>query len=330
MDQVSWGMIGCGDVTEAKSAPALNKIPHSRLVAVMRRDEDKLRDYATRHNIPTWTTDATALIRDPKVNAVYVATPPDSHAAYAIEAARAGKAVYVEKPMALNHAECEAMITACEQANVPLFVAYYRRSLPAYRKIKEIVTQGTLGAIRLVNIQMVRPVQEADRRTPPAWRVQPIRAGGGHFVDLAPHQLDFLDDLFGPVVQVQGLAANQAGLYPAEDVVCATFSFTSEVLGTGSWCFTGSPCSAYDRIEIVGALGRLHFSTFDHTVPIHVETDSGVESIPFESPKHIQQPLLETVVAALRGTGSCPSTGVSAARTTWVVDRILEAYRHHE
>jgi predicted dehydrogenase len=320
-------MIGCGDVTEAKSAPALNKIPHSRLVAVMRRDRDKVQDYARRHNIPKWTTDAAALINDPEVNAVYVATPPDTHAAYTIQAARAGKAVYVEKPMARNHAECEAMLAACAAAKTPLFVAYYRRSLPAYCKIKDLVTQGTLGAIRLVTIQMVRPVQDTDRQTPPPWRVQPALSGGGHFVDLAPHQLDFLDYLFGPITHVQGMASNQAGLYPAEDLVCATFSFASEVLGVGSWCFTGAPCSAYDGIEIIGTLGRLRFSTFDHHVPIQVETDRGLESIPFDSPQHIQQPLMETVVASLCGQGTCPSTGVSAARTTRVIDQILDSFR---
>lgn len=327
MDQINWGMIGCGDVTERKSAPALNKIPHSRLVAVMRRDEDKARDYALRHGVPKWTTNATELIHDPEVNAIYVATPPDTHAHYTIQAAQAGKPVYAEKPMALNLAQCEAMVAACRRADVPLFVAYYRRCLPGYLRIKELINDGAIGKVRLAVIRMLRSVQEADRRQPTPWRLRPERAGGGHFVDLAPHQLDFLDFLFGPVTVVQGQAANQAGIYPAEDVVSATLTFDSGVLAVGSWCYTTAPCSERDQIEIVGSLGRLTFATFNHKIPITLKTERGMETFPMTQPEHIQQPMLETVVAALRGVGTCPSTGESGKRTTWVIDEILKDYR---
>ena len=141
MDQVKWGIIGCGDVTELKSGQAFNKVPNSSLVAVMRRDAEKAADYARRHQVPTWYDDAEALINDPNVNAIYVATPPDSHADYAIRAMRAGKPVYVEKPMALNSAECEAMNQVSRETGVPLFVAFYRRALPYFLKVKELIDQ---------------------------------------------------------------------------------------------------------------------------------------------------------------------------------------------
>jgi predicted dehydrogenase len=330
MDQVNWGIIGCGDVTEFKSGPAINKIPHSRLVAVMRRDREKARDYAQRHGVPKWTTDAEELLHDPDVNAIYVATPPDTHAHYTIQAAQADKAVYVEKPMALNRIECEAMIAACKRARVPLFVAYYRRCLPGYLKIKDLIATGTIGTVRLVTIRMVRSVCETDRQKPTPWRLRPELAGGGHFVDLAPHQLDFLDFLFGPVTEAQGQALNQAGVYPAEDVVGATLTFSSGVLAVGSWCFTAAPCSEQDQIEIVGSRGRLTFATFNHDIPITLETDQGLESFPMKQPQHIQQPMLTSVVAALRGRGTCPSTGESGARTTWVLDQILQRYRYKQ
>jgi len=97
---IHWGIIGCGDVTELKSGPAFQKVPGSKLVAVMRRNADLARDYAKRHGVARWYSDASELINDPQVDAVYVATPPDSHALYAIQAMKAGKPVYVEKPMA--------------------------------------------------------------------------------------------------------------------------------------------------------------------------------------------------------------------------------------
>ena len=105
-DAVNWGIIGVGDVTEIKSGPAFYKVEHSNLVAVMRRNSEKAADYARRHNVTKWYGDAMELINDSQVDAVYIATPPDSHASYAIAAMLAGKPVYVEKPMARSHREC--------------------------------------------------------------------------------------------------------------------------------------------------------------------------------------------------------------------------------
>jgi predicted dehydrogenase len=187
MDKVQWGIIGCGDVTEVKSGPALYKIKGSSLVAVMRRDGKKAEDYAWRHNVPRWYDDADKLINDPDVNAVYIATPPGSHAEYTIRVAAAGKPVYVEKPMARSFAECRQMLAACERAGVPLWVAYYRRGLPNHLKVKELIDSGAIGEIRLVNIRLYyspdwHPV--ADSKNLP-WRVDPQIAGGGFFLDLA-------------------------------------------------------------------------------------------------------------------------------------------------
>ena len=100
MKTIRWGIIGCGNVTEVKSGPGFQKAKNSALVAVMRRNGALAEDYARRHNVPRWTDDAQALIDDPEVDAVYVATPPAFHIEYTIQAARAGKPVYVEKPLA--------------------------------------------------------------------------------------------------------------------------------------------------------------------------------------------------------------------------------------
>ncbi|HEU5085848.1 MAG TPA: Gfo/Idh/MocA family oxidoreductase [Roseiflexaceae bacterium] len=318
---VRWGIIGCGDVTEVKSGPGFQKARNSELVAVMRRTGALARDYAERHGVPRWYDDAQALIDDPDVDAVYVATPPNSHKHYTLLAAQAGKPVYVEKPMALNYAECQAMIDACRQAGVPLFVAYYRRALPRFQKVKELLDQGAIGAVRAVTITLRQPVA-ANERTPGAlpWRVQPEIAGGGHFVDLAAHMLDLLDYLLGPVARVAGFASNQAGRYPAEDIVTGTWTFENGVHGVGTWCF-----NAFDRVdhtEIVGDEGMISYATFRAT-PVILTTANGSQQFAYDDPPHIQQPLIQTVVDALTGTGACPSTGESAARTSWVMDQML-------
>ena len=323
MERVKWGIIGCGDVTEVKSGPALNKVKDSQLVAVMRRNGAKARDYAQRHGVPQWYDDADQLINDPEVNAVYVATPPGSHADYTLRVARAGKPVYVEKPMARSFAECQDMIRACAEAGVPLFTAYYRRQLPMFLKIKELIDSGTIGEVRLVNVRLYHPPHPNDSK-PEAlpWRVQPEEAGGGYFFDLASHQFDFLDYVLGPVKAVQGAAGNQAGRYPAEDVVTANFQFELGVYGSGMWCFTVPPFLKTDYTEIIGSKGRITYSTFG-SEPLRLETEAGTEHFDLPYPPHVQQPLIQTIVDELLGRGSCPSTGTTGARTSRVLEEIV-------
>ncbi len=328
MHTIRWGIIGCGNVTEVKSGPGFQKANNSSLVAVMRRTGELAKDYAQRHGVPQWYDDAQALIDDPEVNAVYVATPPASHKEYTILAAQAGKPAYIEKPMALNFVDCQEMIQVCQSAGVPLFVAYYRRALPRFLKIKELIDTQAIGDIRFVTITLyMKPrLAELDPQTLP-WRVIPETAGGGHFVDLASHMLDFLDYVLGPIHSVQGFAANQAKYYPAEDIVTGTFVFESGVQGVGTWCFTSF--GQFDLTEIVGSQGKISYSTFGNE-PVILTTNESRTEFPIKPPPHIQQPMIQTVVDELIGVGRCPSTGETAARTSWVMDQMLAAYRTQE
>lgn len=322
MNTVRWGIIGCGNVTEVKSGPAFQKVNGSQLVAVMRRDAAKARDYARRHGVPKWYSDAQALIDDPDVDAVYIATPPSTHHPYTLAAARAGKPVYVEKPMALNAAQCQEMISACQAAGVPLFVAYYRRALPRFLKVKELLDNGAIGQLRCARIDLALPL-----RVPPPnelpWRLNPEIAGGGLFVDLASHALDYLDFLLGPVKSACGFAANHAGAYPAEDIVSAAFEFESRVQAVGQWLFSSS--ENVDRIELIGARGKISLTVFDES-PILLQTPSGTEYFAISNPAHIQQSLIQQIVDQLRGFGQCSSTGETALRTTRLMEQLLSGY----
>ncbi|GFZ84859.1 oxidoreductase [Paenibacillus marchantiophytorum] len=322
MDQVRWGIIGCGDVTEVKSGPALQKVEGSELVAVMRRNGELAEDYAKRHGVAKWYADADALIHDPDVNAIYVATPPAFHHEYALLAARAGKPVYVEKPMARNHQECLEMIAACEEAQVPLFVAYYRRGLPRFVEIKRLLDSGVIGDVRFVQTTYLQQLKDKQGEELP-WRIQPELSGGGLFVDLASHTLDILDYLLGPIGDVKGFARNQSKRYQVEDIVTTTYAFESGVMGTGIWGF--NTFTYKDSNEIVGSLGKITFSTFGDDLRIE-RIDGQIEEQKIPNPPHIQQPLITKVVEELRGIGQSPSTGVTAARTNRVMDELLKDY----
>ncbi|MDD3715702.1 MAG: Gfo/Idh/MocA family oxidoreductase [Candidatus Marinimicrobia bacterium] len=322
IDKVVWGVIGAGNVCEKKSMPAMQIIPHSRVRMVMRRNTEACRDFARRHKIPEWTTDAASLFEDPQINAVYIATPPDTHAYYTQLAAKAGKAVYVEKPMARNYAECREMLRACRTAGVPLFVAYYRRMLPQFRRVKELIDKGAVGTVCAAHISFYRPPYAEDAHPERNWRVRPEISGGGHFHDLASHQLDLMDYLLGPLKHVRGNALNRAGLYAPPDTLSATFHFAGGAVGSGSWCFVSSPEENVDQISISGTEGYLNFSTFANARIHCVSEQWGILQEEYALPAHIQEYLIRTLVAELRGEGYCPSTGSSAARTSRVMDLI--------
>jgi predicted dehydrogenase len=318
---IRWGIIGVGDVTEVKSGPGFQKARDSALVAVMRRDAAKAEDYAKRHHVPRWYNDAEALIHDPEVDAVYIATPPDSHLHYTKRVAAAGKPVFVEKPMARNPVECQQMIDACQRAGVPLWVAYYRRRLPRFLKIRSLIDSGAIGDIRTISITLRRRPLVIDDELP--WRVQSEISGGGLFADVSVHMLDISDFLLGSIQSARGFAVNQGRQYPTEDNVVASLRFASGVVGVGSWCFT-----AFDDLDetiLTGSKGQVAYATFG-TQPITQTTATGVEQFHIDNPPHIHQPLIQSIVDELNGTDTCPSTGASGLRTALIMDDLLREY----
>lgn len=327
MKKLRWGFIGCGEVCELKSGPAFAEVEDSTVVAVMSRTEKKARSYAERHGVPRWYTDAQELIDDSDVNAIYVATPPSSHATYAIMAMKAGKPVYVEKPLASNYEDCIRVNRVSEQTGIPCFVAYYRRNLPYFQKVKQLVEQGTIGDVINVQIRFSWPPRPLDYAHPEnlPWRLKADIAGGGYFYDLAPHQIDLLQDMFGMILEARGICANRGGLYQAEDSVSAVFQFENGLPGSGSWCFVGHESARNDRILIIGNQGSLSFSVFNYS-PIEVHTSDGTQRIEVPNPQYVQYPLIKNVCEHLQGRGICTATSVSATSINWVMDRIFGKY----
>ena len=318
---IRWGIIGCGDVTEVKSGPGFQKADGSALVAVMRRDGEKARDYARRHGVARAYDRPADLIEDAEVDAVYIATPPSSHAELAFRVAAAGKPCLVEKPMALNHGECLRMIGAFQSRNLPLWVAYYRRALRRFLLVRDRLRDGSIGQLTSVHVQVTAPLlSDADRMN---WRIDPSVSGAGLFFDLGSHCFDLLDFLVGRITRVDGHSTNTAGVYPAEDVTTASFEFENGSLGTGVWNFNASEKT--DLMTFIGSEGELTTPIFSDTgITVRRGSVKTVEEV--RNPPHVHQPLIQTIVDELRGTGTCPSTGETAARTSWVLDQCVANY----
>ncbi|WP_370632718.1 Gfo/Idh/MocA family protein [Halobacillus sp. Nhm2S1] len=225
--------------------------------------------------------------------------------------------------MANHSEECWEMVHACEKYGVPLFVAYYRRSLPRFLKVKELIENGSIGEVRFVSIQQTQPIVQKDEDGNWPWRVIPEKSGAGLFYDVGSHTLDLFDFLLGPLKDVKGSAYNLADSYPAEDTVSGVWRFDSGAVGTGVWNF--SSYKKEDDNRIVGTEGEIQFSTFDDK-PIILSTDSAEESFYVEHPEHIQYSHIQTVVNELLGRGMCPSTGMTALRTNEVMETLVREY----
>lgn len=319
--QVRWGIVGCGDVTEVKSGPAFRRLPGNSLSVVMRRDGRKARDYAERHGVPRWTADAAEVIEAGDVDAVYVATPPASHAEYVLRAAASGKPVYVEKPMATSLAEAEAMVQACEQAGVPLFVAYYRRALPRFELVRTLLQEGRIGEPLLLQADLQQPAPADAAQA--GWRWDPAVGGDGLLLDLGSHGLDLFDHWLGPIQAVHGFADSRLPRSQVADEVVGAFRFSGGAHGTAAWSFGGA--SQRDAIRVSGTLGSVEVPLFAEG-PVRLLDASGRETerhLPH--PAHVQEPLIATIVGELLGHGPpCPSTGLSALRTQAVLDALLQ------
>jgi predicted dehydrogenase len=319
MNTIRWGMIGCGSVTEVKSGPAFNKVPNSKLMAVMRRDAEKVKEYAQRNQVPYYFTNANELINHLEVDAIYIATPPKYHEQYAIAAMKAGKPVYVEKPMALDVAACIRMETYSKQLGIKMVIAHYRRALPLFLEVKRLLATNILGTIQTVRIEMLK-YDGGNINPAQNWRIDPSLAGGGYFYDLAPHQLDLVFYFFGKAMSYHGEAFNKAKLYKAEDTVTGVMELENGIHFTGHWCFCIDKGNEKDIFEIVGERGKISFPVFGNDIIIEKDGEESV--IHFDPPMHNQQNLIHQVVLYFLGIGENPCSAKDALQSM----RVMEAF----
>lgn len=314
-NSVNWGIIGCGDVAEVKSGPAFQKVKGSSLISVMRRNEEKVKDFAKRHNVSHWTTSVTELIEDKNINAVYIATPPSSHLTYALQAIQAGKDVYLEKPMVLNTKEAIVLSKALGQSNTKVTVAHYRRNLPLFIKVKELLDSNIIGNVSSAEINIAQS-QNANliAKTDENWRLNPEVSGGGYFHDIAPHQIDLMCYYFGDVTKIK--RGHIENTVPPSDFVTGEVEFNNCIQFKGSWNFVAS--EDCDNCIIKGEKGIISFSFYGDEITVSI--DDITENYKFENPKHVQQPMIEQVVGYFLGKNENPCSVEEAAVVTKIID----------
>jgi len=321
VNEVVWGIIGCGDVTEVKSGPAFDRVAGSRLAAVMRRDGAKAADYARRHGVPRAYDRVEALLDDPEVNAIYIATPTNTHLPLTLAALASGRPVLVEKPLALDGGEADAMLDAAQRAGQPLFVAHYMRALPRFEAVREIVHSGRIGEVRCVTIRQLRPAEFRPRQD---WKLDPAINGGGLFVDVQVHVLDWLDHCFGPPSLAHG-TVRRLGAELSEDLVAYTLAWDAGHLASGLYCFGTGP--EEEQVTIWGARGSVSVSFFLGGPVVVRDLDGTAEELDLPLPRHVHEPLIARIVEELRGGPRAPCHAVDGARTTRLIDRLYADYR---
>jgi predicted dehydrogenase len=315
-----WGIVGAGDIVRKRVARAILDHPDCRLVAVCRRDENKLRDFARKFGVERTYTDADALLRDPDVDAVYISTPVHLHLPQTLAAARAGKHVLVEKPMARSVAECDQMIDACRVSGVKLGVAYYRRFYPAVARMRELLTEGTLGVILSASAVTTTPFAIGPEEEG-YWRVLLLEGGGGSLMDIGSHRIDLFLDLFGPVEEVVCRCATRTGPFQAEDCATLLLRFASGVQGTLQ-CFFGTSANR-DEFTIIGSNGWVRADPLngDHLI-VDIKGERREELHP--APANLHAPLIAEFVEAVHHDRDPRIRGEEGRRTNEVMER---AYR---
>lgn len=318
---IRWGIIGCGNVTEIKSGPAYKLTDGFEIAAVMRRDEEKLKSYAKRHEIPKYYTSADHLINDPEIDAIYIATPPDTHKYYALKVAKTGKPCCIEKPLSPSYIDSLTIYETFKQQNIPLFVAYYRRSLPRFKQIATWLKNNDIGKVRSISWHLHKKPSDIDLTKKYNWRTDPTVAPGGYFDDLASHGIDLFTQLLGEITEASGVSSNQQNLYKAPDAFSACWVHKNGVTGSGIWNFGSSKYE--DSVEINGSKGNIKFAIF-HNKPLILSTEGNIEELIIENPENIQLYHVENMKKHLTSSNyTHPSTGETALHTSWIMDKIL-------
>jgi predicted dehydrogenase len=313
-----FGLIGCGDIAERRVAPALASAEGSRLGAVARARPERAAEFAARHGAARWYSDWRELVRDPEIDAVYVATPVHVHAEQAVAAARAGKHVLVEKPMALSVAECEAMVAAACEAGVRLGVAYYRHLYPAVGRLRELLASGELGSPVLAQVQAFEYFDPQDDH-PRAWLLDKARSGGGPMMDFGCHRIEMLLDLFGPASHVRGFPARVRFRERAvEDTCVAHLRF--ERGGEAVLSVSHAVREARDSFQVFGSEGSVHLEPLN-SGRMHIVTANGVREEVHPPHANLHQPIVEDFVAAV-AQGRAPAVPGEAGLA---VNRVLAA-----
>ncbi len=318
MSDVRWALIGCGDIARKRVAPALRDAEGSRLVSVSRARTELAEEFAKAFEADRWYADWREQVCDPAVHAVYIATPVNQHAEQTIAAAEAGRHVLCEKPMALDAAECDRMIAACQANNVRLGVAYYRRFYPVVRRIKETVEWGEIGAVVTAQVNAFEAFNPKPWE-PRAWLLDPEQSGGGPMMDFGSHRVELLLNLLGPVAEATGFLDRIRFERKVEDTAIAVLRMESGA--RAQLTVSHAAAEPRDTLDIFGTNGSLHVESLN-CGDLRVVGDFGDRLEHHPPHANLHQPLVEDFVDCLRKMREPGVSGAAGRDVQRVLDQI--------
>jgi len=319
---IRWGFLGCGKVVQKKSGEAFRSVPNSEIAVIMRRNLEAAKESAERFGAPKWC-DNTEELLSADIEAVYIATPPGLHYEQAMECLNAGKAVYLEKPFARNYTEAKALTEAFERAGIPLYVGHYRRALPRFLKIREMLNENVIGQVKSIDFYLNRIFSQKEAEN--SWLYNPILSGGGKYYDIAPHTVDIINFLFGNITEVQGSAKNLETGCPLENIV--EMSFVTERGAKGIAKFNCVAEEKSDRMMVTGTNGSMEFSVHGKTDVIVKDMDGNVlEQFDLPDPKAVEEAMVQSVVEDLLGISECESKAKDVLVTYKIIDEVLDEF----
>ncbi len=278
MEKLRWGLIGAGDIVRKRVAPALVELSNCELVGVARGRAELAKAFAAEFGVRNVYADWREMLADDEIDAVYVATPVFLHAEQTIAAAEAGKHVLCEKPMAMNAAECDAMIAACSANNVKLGIAYYRRFYPILERVRQVIASGEIGKPVVAQINAFEYVDLAGD-DPQHWFLEKAKSGGGPMMDFGCHRIEVLTDLFGKITRSESMIANVHFDREVEDTAAVLFQFESGTCGTV--VVTHAAIESQDTLDIFGTKGSIHIPLLNGSgLEIKSRDGSKIESHP--------------------------------------------------
>ena len=248
---VKWGVIGAGGIADRRTIPeGIVPAANSELVAVMDADQARGKEVAAKYGVKCYATEV-ELINDPKVEAVYIATPVIAHVAQAMMAAEKCKHVLCEKPLAMTMSDCSKVVEACKSSGVKLGLGLMMRFHACHQAIKSVIEGGEIGQPVMARAQLTCWYP----KIPGAWRQDPKLGGGGALMDLGIHTIDLLRFLLGEVQAVTGFADNVIQDYPVDDSSIVLLKFKSGAQGVVESFFDIPDAAAQNALEVYGTKG---------------------------------------------------------------------------
>ena len=321
MSQVGWGIIGCSDIVERRAGAAITAQKDSRLVAFLSRDGERAAAFARKYGAEKAYTDPEAFFQDDAINVVYVANEVDRHAELTIAAANAGKHVLVEKPMALDRAECENMIRAADANGVRLAVAYYARFLEPAQVMKRLIDEGRLGRVVRANIRLIG-LYDPSLDDPKHWRVDG-NAGGNVLADTGSHRLDMLTYFLGRPIRAMGMADRLTMDYAAADTETGLVQFEGGIHVTVLASANVPHSGDLSTLEVHGSEGSLLADPWS-TGPVTIEGDDA-PPIPIALPDNHHFPMMDDFARAIATDRPPRFDGVDGMWATAAIEAIYRA-----